>query len=317
MVLGLKVNIDSSVGTRDGVPALLEVLAEHGVTATFFVTVGPDHWGRSIRRLFARHDVAKRTGNSAARQLACRHGVLWGRLSARANIADELGPVLRSVADAGHEVGLRGFDPAYWCDRLPRMTGAEVSSQLLLGSAAFRRIFGCAPDCSAAPGWTCSPESLRAQDELPYRYHSDTRGTGPFYPTMGGYTATRLQLPTSLPTIEEFLGGDCTVDEAVAQLGSVHLCARYNVFTLRAEVEGCYCPEAFSRLLKTWRSRGVALVPLGAFARNTQFRPESAPVCEVAWKTVPGRPGAVAVQDSVITRRTGFGSRHASWVAGR
>ena len=52
MILALKIDVDTLRGTREGVPNLVELLRRHGVGATFLFSVGPDHTGRAIRRVF-------------------------------------------------------------------------------------------------------------------------------------------------------------------------------------------------------------------------------------------------------------------------
>ena len=47
--LGLKVDVDTWQGFREGVPALLQVLGERGIKASFYVALGPDHSGRARR----------------------------------------------------------------------------------------------------------------------------------------------------------------------------------------------------------------------------------------------------------------------------
>ena len=42
-MLGLRVDVDTHDGMRDGVPHLLEIMAEEGVQATFYFALGPDH----------------------------------------------------------------------------------------------------------------------------------------------------------------------------------------------------------------------------------------------------------------------------------
>ncbi|MGH8799643.1 MAG: 4-deoxy-4-formamido-L-arabinose-phosphoundecaprenol deformylase, partial [Casimicrobiaceae bacterium] len=44
-ILALKVDVDTLRGTREGVPALLDLLRRHRVGATFLFSVGPDHTG--------------------------------------------------------------------------------------------------------------------------------------------------------------------------------------------------------------------------------------------------------------------------------
>ncbi len=39
-------------GTREGVPRLAALFKKHGVDATFYFSVGPDHTGRALRRVF-------------------------------------------------------------------------------------------------------------------------------------------------------------------------------------------------------------------------------------------------------------------------
>src|SRR6266478_3937182 len=50
--IGLKVDVDTLRGTREGVPRLMALLRKLGLDATFYFSVGPDNTGRAMRRVF-------------------------------------------------------------------------------------------------------------------------------------------------------------------------------------------------------------------------------------------------------------------------
>ncbi|RBH51375.1 4-deoxy-4-formamido-L-arabinose-phosphoundecaprenol deformylase, partial [Pseudomonas sp. MWU13-2860] len=50
--LALKIDVDTWRGTRDGVPRLMHMLQQHHAKATFLFSLGPDHTGRAIKRVF-------------------------------------------------------------------------------------------------------------------------------------------------------------------------------------------------------------------------------------------------------------------------
>ena len=49
MRIGLKVDVDTLRGTREGVPRLVALFKRHGIDATFYFSVGPDNTGRAMR----------------------------------------------------------------------------------------------------------------------------------------------------------------------------------------------------------------------------------------------------------------------------
>ena len=66
MEVALKVDVDTHQGLGEGVPRLLRALNEAGVTATFFVAMGPDNSGRAIVRVLRNPGFLKKMRRTRA-----------------------------------------------------------------------------------------------------------------------------------------------------------------------------------------------------------------------------------------------------------
>ena len=50
--IALKVDVDTLRGTLEGTPALLDLFGQLGISATVLFSLGPDHTGRAMKRVF-------------------------------------------------------------------------------------------------------------------------------------------------------------------------------------------------------------------------------------------------------------------------
>ena len=91
-------------GTREGVPTLVELLRKHGVTATFLFSLGPDHTGRAIKRVFRPGFVGKVRRTSVVKHYGVKT-LLYGTLLPGPDIGRRAADVMRGVRDAGHRDG--------------------------------------------------------------------------------------------------------------------------------------------------------------------------------------------------------------------
>ena len=292
--VALKVDCDTFVGTRDGIPRLLEMFASRGIRATFFFTLGPDRSGVAARRVFTQRGFLRKMWKSRAGSLYGFPTVLYGTLLPAPKIGAACERQIRDVAAAGHETGVHGWDHVGWHDGLDRWPPEKVRDHVSRAHEEYRRILGGDAKTSAAPGWTANAVSLAAEAERSLLFTSNTRGGAPFFPSSAGRVFETLEIPSTLPTLDETLAWDSLPDDA-AQLRFFSEAVRgTEVHTIHTEVEGRVKRPLFEQILDAWRDSGVVFVGLAELARETLDRRAEVPVRELLRTTLPGRGGTVA-----------------------
>src|SRR5258708_10175830 len=264
--IGLKVDVDTLRGTREGVPRLMTLLRKLGLDATFYFSVGPDNTGRAMRRVFRKGFAQKVARTSVLKHYGLKT-LLYGVLLPGPDIGRSAGGVMRSVHDAGFEVGLHTYDHVRWQDYVAEATADWTRAEFERGLQAFERVFGFLPQSHAAAGWQINAHGLALEQEYGLRYASDTRGGPPFFPVLAQGTSSCPQLPTTLPTFDEILGVDgvdeSTIADAVFRLSAAaaeaHPSDNLQMFTLHAELEGMRLLPAFESLLVKWREAGASV----------------------------------------------------------
>lgn len=289
MQLALKVDVDTSIGLREGVPRLLELFRRYEIRASFFVSFGPDHSGRAIRRIWRPSFLLKMLRTNPFRLYGVKT-LLRGTLLPAKPIAEENRGELRAIVEAGHELGIHGYDHVFWQDRLEKLSEPEIAAELGRSVRAYETILGARPRATAAPGWRCTPASLAAQDALGFDYASDVRGGAAFLPAHDGRPFKTLQIPTTLPTLDELIGRERRVNDLL--LSSLR--DGLNVHTVHAEVEGRPYLSLFEELLGEVQNRSIETVMLRDVARQLlKDNSNPLPIREVKKGTLPGRSGWV------------------------
>jgi peptidoglycan/xylan/chitin deacetylase (PgdA/CDA1 family) len=295
--IGLKVDVDTLRGTREGVPRLAALLKKHGLDATFYFSVGPDHTGRALRRVFRKGFAQKVARTSVLKHYGLKT-LLYGVLLPGPDIGQKGGAEMRDVHAAGFEVGLHTYDHVRWQDYVADATAAWTRTEFERGLSAFQRVFGFLPQTHAAAGWQMNVHALELEREYGLRYASDTRGGPPFLPLLPGGASSCPQLPTTLPTFDELLGqggiDETSIAAAVFDLSAAAPEGALQVFTLHAELEGMLLLAAFETLLLKWRDAGATVTRMERIHALAVQRP--LPTRAVVRGAIPGRSGLLAVQ---------------------
>jgi peptidoglycan/xylan/chitin deacetylase (PgdA/CDA1 family) len=294
--IALKIDVDTYRGTREGVPRLVDVLQRYQAQATFFFSLGPDHTGRAIKRVFRPGFLSKVSRTSVVEHYGIKT-LLYGTLLPAPDIGNKCADIMRSVRDAGFEVGIHCYDHIRWQDHVANKDNQWTQRELQRTVDRYTEIFGDAPHAHAAAGWQMNRHALRMMQQLGFAYSSDTRGTHPFMPTWQAEIIACPQLPTTLPTLDELMNRDgITLDniaEHVLKLTEAPS-ATGHVYTLHAELEGQKWMPIFEQLLKGWQAQGYELVSMQQYLEGLDV--SALPYHEVQMREVEGRVGTLAVQ---------------------
>ncbi len=256
MRIGLRVCVNSLQGALQGVPGLQRLFDEYQIKASFFFALGPDRG----RRLFGGHPLAG---------WRSRLGTL-PRLSASLLpppvMSGRVGAVMRSLDDAGHEIGLLSYDPLSWLKQAAFADEAWTRDQLIRAVDAYASVLQRQPRCHAAAGWQVNPHLLKLEQELGFDYAADVRGKSLFLPELLGAESACVQIPTTLPTLPELLtqGEGVTPDKVHEYLyaDSQYLAPHGHVYSLDAETEGLDYLPVMEKLLVMWKGYGEGLTTL-------------------------------------------------------
>src|SRR6476620_5847823 len=132
MNLALKIDVDTYRGTRDGVPHLVELLKKYEAGATFLFSLGPDHTGRAIKRVFRRGFLKKVSRTSVLEHYRIRT-LLNGTLLP--------GPdIMRRVRYGGVEVGIHCWDHVRWQDGVANADAEWTARELDRAVRRFEKI---------------------------------------------------------------------------------------------------------------------------------------------------------------------------------
>jgi peptidoglycan/xylan/chitin deacetylase (PgdA/CDA1 family) len=314
----LKIDVDTFRGTREGVPNLVRLLQQKQARATFLFSLGPDHTGWAMKRVFRKGFFGKVARTSVVEHYGIKT-LLYGTLLPGPDIGKHCAAEMRAVEQAGFECGIHTWDHVLWHDNVRLRDATWAKRQMQHSSERFKQIFGHAPLTHGAAGWQMSEHAFAELDAMGIAYASDGRAAldprgalcdpkaGPYRlarpaADAGGGAGTArqcIQMPTTLPTLDEILG--CEIDGQHLSPANVagHLLKltqenrRHHVYTLHAELEGQKLAPVFAELIDGWQKQGYRCATMGDYYRELDV--PALPLYPVKWGELPGRSGELFI----------------------
>lgn len=303
--VALKVDCDTFQGTKTGIPNLLRLFDRIGIKASFFFTLGPDCSGRAIRRVFTQKGFLKKMLRSNAVSMYGPKTLLYGTILPAPHIGKRLKATIKSVAEAGYEVGIHGWDHVRWHDHLGKMDKRDIEDECARSHEVFNEIFGRKARSMAAPGWHSTQTFLWVQDSYDLLYSSNTRLGPPHFPIAGKIRYKTLEIPTTLPTWDEALAAPEFKDQQRLLDDYSRSINGTEVHTIHTEVEGMNYLTLFEKLLNLWKSSGVEFITLENLANEQLKNRDIIPFRSPSRITIPNRGGLVSsslpIEDAVLS----------------
>jgi undecaprenyl phosphate-alpha-L-ara4FN deformylase len=301
-IIGLNVHVDTFEGMKEGVPRLLELFEKRGIQTTFFVPMGKDHTGRTLLRA-VRHPalVLKASRGNAVGAYGIKT-LMRGLLLPGPEIARENAGILRRIPSLGHELGIHGFDHVYWHDHIKSLDQDKTDRILTEAFATFSELVGTEARAFAAPGWMTNSHALAYFEAHGLSYSTDARGTSPFFPRMDGKTFRVLQIPLTLPTLDEVVGLEGNDTGTLARYFSGRLTPGLNVLAVHTEFEGNRWVGFLDLFIESALDLGYRFRMLADVARDVkeQGKGKPVPVCDCLYGRVRGRAADVTLQGPAI-----------------
>jgi undecaprenyl phosphate-alpha-L-ara4FN deformylase len=295
--IAIKIDVDTEIGTRIGVPNLLTTLKNQQIPATFYFSLGPDNTGRAIQRIFRKGFLKKVTRTSVIDIYGFRT-LLYGVLLPGPHIGKKHEQLIRSIKEQGFDVGIHAYDHQKWQDGVVTMSQEKLAAEFQKALNEFQRIFGTPAITAAAPGWQVNEKTLAIYDQANLVYASDCRGVSPFFPKIGDQTYKTLQIPTTLPTLDELLGRPkFPPEKLISHYLSLLKTDEFNILTIHPEMEGMKYLAWFDLFLAELKKQNIQFINLSEIAKSKQF-----PVCELVQKEIEGRSGKLGCQ--ILTTST-------------
>ncbi len=170
---------------------------------------------------------------------------------------------MRSIADAGFDVGVHCYDHVRWQDGVSQTNYLWTRWQLELAVNAFGGVFGRPPHMHGAAGWQLNEHVPALQEVVGFRVRVGYARDASVLSMVRRRRRQRSAIPNdathdSMSSWVDLMSRARGVDDFLLSMTekSPH---SGHVYTLHAELEGGAYLQLFTNLLSGWRAQGYTL----------------------------------------------------------
>jgi len=283
-VLGIKIDVDTYHGMKNGVPRLLNILGNYDIKGTFFLSIGPDASGRAIIQLIKNPRFLKKMVRTNAVGLYGLRTALYGTLLPSPMIALSFPDIVQEILSQGHEVQFHAWDHRRWQDEVHRRSSQWMRDWFEKGVRGFAELTGQEPSAFGAPAWIINDKVLDVLKDYQFNYLSCTRAKKPFIHEKIGV----VEIPSDLPCFEEV-----GVPEGISAVTSILKEGDMHVLPVHAEVEGGIWSNPFIELLEQVKGSDYRFTTLSEIRKLLQV--DKLVVRKYRMELLPGRSVRCAV----------------------
>jgi len=254
----LRVDIDT-IRDAEAIQAVLNLLKDCDVKATFFVATGRDDSGRNMPKALSRADRGKYLRRYGL-------GLLRGLLLPSASVEDAF-LSWREILEMGHEIGLHGYWHRNWIRNAQRWSMEDAEGNIGKGLGLFVRSFGFKPVGFAAPGFVASQNVLMALQKNGFVYTSNSKleNGEPLQPRVDGKKLSFVEMPVTCPTLEELIFQGFSEEKALEfikkNLDHTIKTGGYFCYYVHPSFEAYVAPDYLERLFSDQLSNGDIWTP--------------------------------------------------------
>jgi peptidoglycan/xylan/chitin deacetylase (PgdA/CDA1 family) len=283
-VLGIKIDVDTYHGMKNGVPRLLNILGNYDIKGTFFLSIGPDASGRAIVQLIKNPRFLKKMVRTNAVGLYGLRTALYGTLLPSPMIALSFPDIVRQIMSQGHEIQFHAWDHRRWQDEVHTRSTQWIRDWFEKGIRGFTELTGQTPSAFGAPAWAIDDRVMEILKDYRFDYLSCTRAKKPFIHEKIGV----VEIPSDLPCFEEV-----RVPEGISSVASILKDGDIHVLPVHAEVEGGIWSSHFIELLEQVKKAGYRFTALSEIRKLLPV--DKLTVRKYRMELLPGRAVPCAV----------------------